>query len=91
MERITLRRRADQRYAIVFREFSPNAIKIITRGGLGGGISIALALSLPAGQVREVIVSVTYIVAVFSIRAQGLSLGFLVRSWGREDGSTQTG
>jgi len=69
-----------------FREFSPNAIKILTWGGLRGGISIALALSLPPGQARELIVSATYIVAVFSILVQGLTLGFLVRRWGGADG-----
>ena len=70
-----------------FREFSPHAIKIMTWGGLCGGISIALALSFPAGQARELIVSVTYVVAVFSILVQGLSLGFLVRKWGSSDSS----
>ena len=44
-----------------------------------GGISIALALSLPAGREREVIVTVTYAVVVFSILVQGLTLGRLVR------------
>jgi CPA1 family monovalent cation:H+ antiporter len=59
----------------------PHAIKTLTWGGLRGGISIALALSLPAGPSRELIVSATYIVAVFSILVQGLTLGSLVRKW----------
>ena len=40
-----------------------------------GGISVALALSLPAGEVREVLLPVTYGVVVFSILAQGLTIG----------------
>jgi len=57
-----------------FRSFSPNAVKIITWGGLRGGFSIALALSLPAGEVRNTLVAVTYIVVVFSILVQGLTV-----------------
>ena len=64
-----------------FATFDPHAIKVLTWGGLRGGISIALALSLPTGPSRELIVSTTYIVAVFSILVQGLTLGPLVRKW----------
>jgi CPA1 family monovalent cation:H+ antiporter len=59
------------------REFSPNAIKIMTWGALRGGISVALALSIPAGPEREIIVSITYIVVVFSIVVQGLTISRL--------------
>jgi CPA1 family monovalent cation:H+ antiporter len=62
-----------------FRNFSPNAVKIITWGGLRGGISIALALSLPAGGVRSTLVAITYIVVVFSILVQGLTIGRLIK------------
>jgi len=62
-----------------FRSFSPNAVKIITWGGLRGGISIALALSLPASEVRKTLVAITYIVVVFSILVQGLTMGRLIR------------
>jgi len=61
------------------RAFSPGAVRILTWGGLRGGISVALALSLPAGPQRDVILVMTYIVVVFSIIVQGLSLGKLVR------------
>jgi CPA1 family monovalent cation:H+ antiporter len=62
-----------------FRTFSPDVIKILTWGGLRGGISVALALSLPAGENREVILAITYMMVVFSIIVQGLSIGKLVR------------
>jgi len=60
------------------RAFTPNAVMIMTWGGLRGGISVALALSLPAGTARDVIVTMTYIVVVFSILVQGLTLGRLI-------------
>ena len=58
-----------------FRTFSPHVVKILTWGGLRGGISIALALSLPAGRERDVLLAITYGVVVFSILVQGLSIG----------------
>ena len=66
------------------RTFTPNAIKILTWGGLRGGISVALALSLPPGPERDVIVAMTYTVVVFSIVVQGLTIGKLVRTRDRE-------
>ncbi|MCP5151048.1 MAG: sodium:proton antiporter [Ectothiorhodospiraceae bacterium] len=62
------------------RAFSPGAVRILTWGGLRGGISIALALSIPAGPERDVILPVTYLVVVFSILVQGLTLGRVVRA-----------
>jgi CPA1 family monovalent cation:H+ antiporter len=61
------------------RTFSPHVIKILTWGGLRGGISVALALSLPPGRHRDVILTITYAVVVFSIIVQGLTMGKLVR------------
>jgi len=61
-----------------FRTFSPRVIEILTWGGLRGGISVALVLSLPGGTEREVILFATYGVVVFSILVQGLTIGPLV-------------
>ncbi|MCK1791998.1 cation:proton antiporter [Pseudomonas violetae] len=52
---------------------------VLTWGGLRGGISVALALSLPPGEARDVVVSLTYLVVVFSILIQGMSIGKLVK------------
>jgi CPA1 family monovalent cation:H+ antiporter len=55
-------------------------LSVLTWAGLRGGISVALALSLPPGEVRDVLVTVTYVVVVFSVLVQGLTLGPLVRT-----------
>jgi monovalent cation:H+ antiporter, CPA1 family len=61
-----------------FRPFSPGAVTILTWGGLRGGISVALALSIPAAMERTTIIIITYIIVVFSIIIQGMTLRRLV-------------
>ena len=57
-------------------------LSLLTWGGLRGGISVALALSLQADMSRDLIVVVTYVVVIFSILVQGLTISTLVRKLG---------
>ena len=57
-----------------FKQYKPNPIKALTWGGLKGGISVALALSLPLGEERSIILPMAYVVVVFSILVQGLTV-----------------
>ena len=63
----------------VREKFTTGAVRVLTWGGLRGGISVALALSLPAGAEKDVILVVTYGVVIFSIIVQGLSVGWVVK------------
>ena len=57
------------------------AFPVMTWGGLRGGISIALALSLPPGPMKDVLVAATYVVVLFSVLVQGGTIGGLVKRW----------
>jgi CPA1 family monovalent cation:H+ antiporter len=61
------------------RKVERGAIRILTWGGMRGGISVALALSLPAGAERDLLLVLTYIVVLMSILIQGLTLGKMVK------------
>ena len=61
------------------RAFSPGVVRILTWGGLRGGISVALALTLPAGDARDLLLPATYVVVLFSLLVQGLSVGRVAR------------
>jgi len=56
-------------------KFEKNVVAILTWGGLRGGLSVAMALSLPSNMHRDELVLITYIIVIFSIIAQGLTIG----------------
>ena len=67
------------------RTLSPGVIPILTWGGLRGGISVALALSLPPTPEREILLAACYAVVIFSIVVQGLTMARVVRRYAGPD------
>lgn len=63
----------------IWMKFEKNAILILTWGGLRGGLSVAMALSIPEAMHRDEFVLITYVIVVFSIVVQGLTIGKLAK------------
>ncbi|MBU1139099.1 MAG: sodium:proton antiporter [Proteobacteria bacterium] len=64
-----------------FYNINRGTVRILTWGGLRGGISVALALSLPLGPERNSLIAITYTVMAFSILIQGLTVGHLIEKF----------
>ncbi|MDF2867141.1 MAG: nhaP [Gammaproteobacteria bacterium] len=60
-------------------QYAPHSIKILTWGGLRGGLAVALALALPPSPYRNLILAMTYAVVIFSIAIQGTTIKPLIR------------
>ncbi len=64
-----------------FTPFTRGALPVLVWGGLRGGISIALALSLPEGAMKELVLTATYVVVIFSVVVQGATMGMAARTF----------
>jgi CPA1 family monovalent cation:H+ antiporter len=80
-----------------FREYDPHSVKILTWGGLRGGLALAMAASIPQGALmvngadyHTVIVVVTYIVVIFSIIVQGSTISPIIQRSIDEGQATQS-
>ncbi len=70
--------------------FGKMGMPTLVWGGLRGGISIAMALSLPASETRTVLLAATYVVVLFSVIVQGGSISRLIRMIAERDGASAT-
>ena len=71
-------------HAVTLEKYRRDVIPIMTWGGLKGGISVALALSVPENEYKPLILTVTYIVVLFSIIVQGLTIAPSAKKLDRE-------
>lgn len=76
---------ATLRFLRLFRPMDRGTVRILTWAGLRGGISVALALSLPPGPDRHAIIAITYVVMTFSILVQGLTVGRMIGKFSRQE------
>ncbi|MGA8108028.1 MAG: sodium:proton antiporter, partial [Acidobacteriaceae bacterium] len=65
-----------------FHKPARGAMSVLTWGGLRGGLAVALALSLPATTAHNRLIAITYIVVIFSVAVQGLTMGRLLERLG---------
>jgi CPA1 family monovalent cation:H+ antiporter len=65
-----------------FMKINNNEAKLFVWGGLRGGLSIALVLSLPDSEFRQILMIATYICVVFSILVQGLTIEKMAKRLG---------
>ena len=63
---------------------------MLTWGGLRGGISVAMALSIPPNDSRSLVLTLTYFVVVFSILVQSLTVGRVIRMKGGPPEASQS-
>ncbi len=69
--------------ALTSSAYSAHVVKILVWGGLRGGISVALALTLPSGAERDIFLVITYIIVIFSVTVQGLTIGRVAKRLSR--------
>lgn len=72
------------------RPLCRGSVPVLTWGGLRGGVSLALALALPAADHRDTLLAAAYVVVVFSVVIQGLTVGLLIKQARGTDVAVQT-
>jgi CPA1 family monovalent cation:H+ antiporter len=73
----------------VFHKPARGAITVLTWGGLRGGLAVALALALPPGKLHDQLLAMTYVIVIFSVVVQGLTMSSLLRRLGLSSSAGQ--